>query len=438
MSLAGEVTVTGFANGGAGVAHDADGRVVFVRGALPGERVSIAYDDQRASFAKAHVVEVIEASEHRVDPLCPAAAAGAGCCDLAYAEPGYAARLRADALADVLRRIGRFTPGDGRTPEAPGLRALADDPTGWRVRTRPAVGPSGEVGLRVRGSADLITVPCAGPVPTMLTGLADLGARPGTELAVALGSDGARHVAELAPAAPVGGGRGRRADGRGRRADGRGRRAAQSARGRRSAARSTRLLDGAESVTQELGGHRWEVPVTGFWQAHRAAPEAYARTVREMVAQAGIPDRPLRVWDLYGGAGVLGAALLDGAADGGPAVAGIELVETDAGALAAAERALAGEPVRIRRGDVAGVVADLPAPDVVIADPPRAGAGAAVIEAVTGAAPRVVIHIGCDAGAFARDLRDYVERGYRVLDWRAFDAFPLTHHVEAIALLTGP
>lgn len=422
---AAELTVTGFANGGAGVARDDDGRVVFVRGALPGERVSVSYDDRRAAFAKAHVTAVLQPSVHRVAPLCPAAAAGAGCCDLSYAEPGYAARLRTAALEDVLRRIGRLTPGDAGVPEAPAVAELDPDPAGWRVRTRPAVGADGAIGLRVRGSAELVTAACIGPAPALFDGLDRLAPTPGAELVLAQGTDGGRHVAELAPVP-------------GSRRGASGRRAAQSARGRRSAPRRSRLLDGDELVTQEVGGHLWRVPVTGFWQAHRCAPHAYAQTVRDFVARADPSSRPLRIWDLYGGAGVLGAALLDGAAAGGPAVESIELVETDPGALAAAERALTGEPVRRHRGDTGAVVPGLPAPDVVIADPPRAGAGAAVIEAVTAARPRAVVHVGCDAAAFARDLRDYVDRGYRMLDWRAFDAFPLTHHVEAIAVLVSP
>ncbi|MFZ2509601.1 MAG: TRAM domain-containing protein, partial [Gordonia sp. (in: high G+C Gram-positive bacteria)] len=137
--------VTGFANGGAGIAHDDEGRVVFVSGALPGEVVRVQIDEQKASFARARAVEIVDASAHRVDPLCPAAAAGAGCCDLSYATPSYAVQLRASALTDVLTRIGGFTPGADGLP-APRVRGLDGSPTRWRVRTRLAVGSDGVPG----------------------------------------------------------------------------------------------------------------------------------------------------------------------------------------------------------------------------------------------------------------------------------------------------
>jgi tRNA/tmRNA/rRNA uracil-C5-methylase (TrmA/RlmC/RlmD family) len=407
-----ELAITGFANGGAGVARE-DGRVVFVAGALPGERVRARVERSQARYAQARVVDVLEASPHRIAPLCPAAAAGAGCCDLAHVDPAHARELRAGALSDVLARIGGL--------ELPGrpVLPLADRVTGVRVRTRLAVGEDGAVGLRVRGGAELITERCAGPDPALLADAGGLGADPGGELVLALGSDGRRHAAGL----------GRLPDGEKRRA---GRRGAQSARARRTRPRPIRLLDGEELVTQRVGGRTWRVPVTGFWQAHRAAPETYAATVAEFAGGAlGDQARGLRVWDLYGGVGTLGAALADRAA-------AIDLVETDPAALAAAGRALADLPVTAHRGDVAAVLPGLARPDLVIADPPRRGAGAGVIAAVAAAGPRAVLHVGCDAASFARDLRDWSSHGYRVLDWRAFDAFGMTHHVEAIAVLGSP
>ncbi|GAC57398.1 putative RNA methyltransferase, partial [Gordonia hirsuta DSM 44140 = NBRC 16056] len=213
-----------------------------------------------------------------------------------------------------------------------------------------------------------------------------------------------------------------------------GRRAAQAARSRAARPRASSVLTGGDLVTERVGAHTWQIPVTGFWQAHRAAPLRYAQTVQNFVAQAA-PDGRLRVWDLYGGAGVLGAGLLARTDPGGVE---IDLVESDHGAVAAARRALADEPVHIHRGEVGATIAGLPRPDVVVADPPRKGAGAAVIAAIAAAEPRIVVHVGCDAAAFARDLRDYRRHGFRVADWRAFDAFPLTHHMEAIALLVSP
>lgn len=411
-----ELTVTGFANGGEGVGREEPGgRAVFVAGALPGERVRVRLTESRPRYARGELTEVVEASPDRVASQCPAAAAGAGCCDLAEIAPRAARRLKSGALADVLARIGGL---DLTALAAPDVRLLGDDDqAGWRVRTRLAVDAHGNVGLRARGSSAVVTQPCVGPDPALLLDVAELGAAPGTELVLAVDSAGARHAVELGRVAGEAGGRGRRG--------------AQSARARRARPRPERRLDGEDFARQNVGGRTWEVPVTGFWQAHHAAPSAYAETVADFAGAVLGDTDGWRVWDLYGGVGTLGAALLDRAAS-------VDLVETDAGALVSAERALSDAPVTCRRGDVATVVSRLSRPDVVIADPPRRGAGADVVAAIAAAEPRAVVQVGCDAASFARDLRDWSSHGYRVIDWRAFDAFPLTHHVEAIAVLASP
>ncbi|WOC14354.1 class I SAM-dependent RNA methyltransferase [Gordonia sp. MP11Mi] len=426
-----DLDVTGYANGGAGVARH-DGRVVFVTGALPGERVRARIvDDKKASFARAAVVEVLDASAHRVDEQCRAAAAGAGCCDLSYVDADYARELGAIALGDVLTRIGGFGHGgSGRTHngdvpsdglEPPTVAALGDEVTGWRVRTRLAVAGDGTVGLRGRKSADLITVPCAAPVDGLLDGAAAMGGAAGTELVLAVGSDGRRHVAELA--APTGtGGRGQGRRGR-----------AQRARSARSAPRRVRTVEGDTHVVYTVGKRTWSIPVTGFWQAHHNAPAVYSATAVDLLQAVGVTG-DVHLWDLYGGAGVFTAALCD--ADSGFTVTGSDIVDTDPGALAAADRVLGDEAALTHRGQVVSTIADLARPDVVVSDPPRSGAGADVVDAIVAASPSAVVHVGCDAAAFARDLGRFAAQGYRVRAWRGFAAFPMTHHVEGMAVLT--
>lgn len=423
-----ELEVTGYANGGAGIAR-ANGRVVFVEGALPGETVLAAItDDSHAAYAKAVVTQIVDANARRIEPGCPAAAAGAGCCDLAYVEPGYARELGATALADVLRRIGGFA-FDERA--APSVEALADSSSGWRVRTRLAVGRDGRAGLRARRSAAIVTEPCAGPVAGLLEDVDALGARPGTELVLMAGTDGERHAGELeGPRSPSG----RNSGGRKGRDD-RHRRRAQQSRGARSEPRVLRNLIGDDLVTHRVGERTWQVPVTGFWQAHRNAPQVYTDAALTMLAEVGIAGR-VHAWDLYGGAGVFSGALLDGDRTHGFEVTSIDLVDTDPGALAAAEVTLAADPVRIHRGPVAATLSRLERANVVVSDPPRSGSGRSVVDAIAAAELDAVVHVGCDAASFARDLGRFAANGYRVRQWRAFDAFPMTHHVEAIAVLT--
>ncbi|ALG84670.1 class I SAM-dependent RNA methyltransferase [Gordonia phthalatica] len=419
-----ELEVTGYANGGAGIARSG-GRVVFVDGALPGETVLAAItDDKHAAYARAYAEKIVVASEHRVESACPAAAAGAGCCDLSHVTGEHARELGASALADVLRRIGGFSLDE---LPAPAVEALAPESTGWRIRTRLAVGRDGRAGLRGRRSSTIITEPCAAPVAGLLDDVDALGAKPGTELVLMSGADGDRHAGELEVLATGGGRSGNQRGGR--------RRNAQRSRGARSGPRALRNLEGDDLVTHRVGDRSWEVPVTGFWQAHRNAPKTYVDAAVTMLAGVGVTGR-VHAWDLYGGAGVFTASILDRGPAHGFEVTGVDLVDTDPGALAAAEVTLADDAVRIHRGAVASTLPGLEHAQIVVSDPPRSGSGLAVVDAIAAAGPDAVVHVGCDAASFARDLGRFAASGYRVRAWRAFDAFPMTHHIEAIAVLT--
>lgn len=420
-----ELHVTGYANGGAGIARS-DGRVVFVDGALPGERVMARItDDSQSAYMKAVAADILEASEHRIPPGCFAAAAGAGCCDLSYVAPEYARELGAAALSDVLTRIGHF---DLSERAAPTVEALAEQSTQWRIRTRLAVGADGRAGLRGRGSSDIITVPCAAPVSGLLDDVDALGAAPGTELILIADADGHRHAAELS-APHVGRGRNKKSGRDGQR------RGAQRTRGARSAPRTIRTLDGGDLVEHRVGGRTWQVPINGFWQAHRNAPQIYTDTALDMLAEVGIGG-DVHAWDLYGGAGVFTAALLDDGPSRGFTVTGVDLVDSDAGSLKAAAETLGGDRVHAHLGGVAETLTTLTKPNVVISDPPRTGAGLSVVDGIVAANPDAIVHVGCDAASFARDLGRFTAQGYRVRSWRGFDAFPMTHHLEAIAVLT--
>ncbi|MFT4199402.1 TRAM domain-containing protein, partial [Gordonia sp. (in: high G+C Gram-positive bacteria)] len=205
-------TTTALAHGGAGVAR-VDGRVVFVTGALPGETVlAEVTDDSRPAFWRARTVEVQSPSPDRVPVSCPAAAAGAGCCDLAYGTVPAIARAKAGILADALERIGGLTP-----PPALSVDAVAGGESGhrWRIRARLGVDDRGAVGFRAAHSTAIVTEPCAAPTAEMTAAVAALDPRdltPGAEIAVVHDDDGRVHVVESVTAAPRrGGGGGARA-----------------------------------------------------------------------------------------------------------------------------------------------------------------------------------------------------------------------------------
>jgi tRNA/tmRNA/rRNA uracil-C5-methylase (TrmA/RlmC/RlmD family) len=383
------------ANGGSCVAHH-EGRVVFVRYALPGERVRVRVTADRGSYWHAEVLEVIEPSDDRVASLCPIAGAdGAGCCDLAFVAPEAARVLKAEVVANQLQRLG----GHHWSGAEAGAEPLSDSgPTGWRTRVRLDVGADRRPGFHRYHSDELVTdLRCAQLPPGMLDGLADGDWPPGAQLHVAVDDDGRRHVVRTL---------------------------------RQGKQTATKVIEGGYEAVQRVGARSWRVPVTAFWQAHRDAVVVYSG----LVADWAQPGAGATVWDLYGGTGVFAAVLGDAVGESGRVLT----VDTSRAATRAARAALADLPQvdvvtdSVRRaltGQRAGA-------DVAVLDPPRAGAGRDVIDLLAAAGVPRVVHIGCEAASFARDIGLYRGHGYVVERIKVFDAFPLTHHTECVALLT--
>ena len=177
------------ANGGSCVARH-EGRVVFVRYALPGETVKVRVVGDHGSYWHADVVEVIEPSADRIDPLCPIAGVdGAGCCDLAFAEPEAARRLKGAVVANQLARLGgyQWRDEDDAVAEPVGEAGA----TGWRTRVRLDTSADGRAGFHRYHSSELVTdLDCAQLPAGMLDGLHDWVWPPGAQLHVALDDDG--------------------------------------------------------------------------------------------------------------------------------------------------------------------------------------------------------------------------------------------------------
>jgi tRNA/tmRNA/rRNA uracil-C5-methylase (TrmA/RlmC/RlmD family) len=380
------------ANGGSCVARH-KGRVVFVRYALPGEQVRVRVTADRNSYWHAEVIEVIEPSPHRIASLCPIAGVdGAGCCDLAFADPDAARALKAQVVANQLVRLG----GHHWHGHAEPLSAAG--PTGWRTRVRLDVGSDGRAGFHRYRSDELVTELRCGQLATGMTdGLAGVNWPPTAHLHVAVDDDGKRHVVST------------------------------MRQGRRT---STKVAEGNYQAVQRADRRSWRVPVTVFWQPHRDAARVYSTLVGEW-AQPGAGST---AWDLYGGAGVFAAVLGDAVGRSGRVLS----VDTSRAASRAASAALADLPqVRVITDSVRRALeAQSARADVAVLDPPRSGAGREVIDLLAAAEVPRVVHFGCEAASFARDIGLYRGHGYVVEKLRVFDAFPLTHYVECVALLT--
>ncbi|HVF14058.1 MAG TPA: TRAM domain-containing protein [Acidimicrobiales bacterium] len=398
----GEVVLvpTAVVAGGAALAHDADGRVVFVEGALPGERVTVRLTEVRKDFARARAVEILEASPDRVAPPCPALAAGCGGCTWQHVTPEAQVGYKAEIVVDALRRIGRMAdpPTPSETPlPGPALRTTA--------RLAVSAG-SDRAGHRARHDSRAVeTDSCLAAHPLLEELIVDGRYPDASEVLLRVGVASGERLVQVEPAAAAANvqvpgdvlvvGRG---DGR------------------------------PGFVHEEVAGRRFRVSAGSFFQPGPVAAEGLVTAVSEAVGEA-LPAGGHLV-DAYAGVGLLASTL--GAARG----ARVTAVESDRTAVADARVNLADLDARVVRSEVgrwrrrAGKKA--PPVDVVVADPSRPGLGRPGVAALVAlAAPRLVL-VSCDPASLGRDTALLSAAGYRLTSVAMVDAFPHTFHVETV------
>jgi tRNA/tmRNA/rRNA uracil-C5-methylase (TrmA/RlmC/RlmD family) len=366
--------------------------VVFVRHALPGERVTVEITELHRGYLRGDAVEVHEAAPDRVTPPCPHARPGrCGGCDLQHVAADAQLAWKTTVVREQLSRLAGFADEE---IDRLGVRVerLPGGTLGWRTRIRYTVDAAGRAGLLQHRSHQVVPIDRCRIAHPSLQAL-DLTTRHWpTETSV-------EAVASTGGDVTV---------------------------------RSDRLLDGPAEVTELAAGRRWQIPAEGFWQVHPDAADTLVTAVLDLLRPA--PGET--AWDLYGGAGLFAAALA------GRTSARVTVVESAPLGVAAARTNLAdlaGVEVVHARVETALARRRITGPvDLVVLDPPRSGAGAAVVRAVVAAAPRAVAYVACDPAALARDLATFGRAGWRTAALRAFDLFPMTQHVECVALLTPP
>ncbi|PZF95280.1 class I SAM-dependent RNA methyltransferase [Micromonospora deserti] len=396
-----ELTVDAVAPGGHCVAR-VDGQVVFVRHALPGERVVAEVTEVHRGFVRADAVTVLRAAPERVEPPCPYAKPGrCGGCDLQHVAPAAQLDWKAAVVREQLTRLGGLT--DAELARL-GVRveALPGGRLGWRSRVRYAVDAAGRAGLLKHRSHEVVPVDrclIAHPAIQELPVLTASGARwPEADAVETVASTGGDvTVTAVADGVP-------------------------------------RPVSGPERVRERAAGREWVLPASSFWQVHPAA----ADTLVDAVLGQLDPRPGETAWDLYGGAGLFAAALAGRVGDTGR----VTLVESAGPGVAAARENLRDLPrveVVAARVEAALARRRITGPvDVVVLDPPRSGAGSRVVRDLVAAGPRAVAYVACDPAAFARDVRTFTGQGWQLAALRGFDLFPMTQHVELVGLLLPP
>ncbi|MCB8908235.1 MULTISPECIES: class I SAM-dependent RNA methyltransferase [unclassified Streptomyces] len=421
-----EVEVGPVAHGGHCIARTEAGRVLFVRHALPGERIvaRVTEGEETSRFLRADAITILDPSKDRVEAPCPFAGPGkCGGCDWQHAKPGAQRRLKGEVIAEQLLRLAGLTPEeagwDGTVMPAEGDKLPQGEVPQWRTRVQYAIDADGNAGLRKHRSHEVEVIDhCMIAAP----GVSELGIEKhdwenmaSVEAIAASGSGDRQVILTPKPGGrlplveldkPVSVLRVDEKDG------------------------GVHRVHGRAFVRERADDRTYRVGNGGFWQVH---PKA-AQTLMLAVMQGLTPRKGETALDLYCGVGLFAGAIADRVGDQG-AVLGIESGKR---AVEDARHNLAAFPrVRIEQGKVESVLprTGITEVDLIVLDPPRAGAGKQTVHHLAGLGARRIAYVACDPAALARDIAYFAERGYKVRTLRAFDLFPMTHHVECVAIL---
>lgn len=381
------VTIEKIAHGGHFIARHL-GAVIFVRHAIPGEEVEIEITGTGSSFNRADVVSVVTASKDRVSAPCPFAhRSGCGGCDFQHISLGRQRELKADVITEQFSRIAKKE-----------LRIEVEEvggPLGYRTRFSAVTTRDGALGFRQARSNKVIPVSdCRILQPEInYQELSNRKWKGDLQVEVSFSSTGERTIATgyTRDESPV------------------------------------RTSEGPDVASYKVNEFPLEVSQRSFWQSHKLAPQVLTEAVLKYAAiESGD-----HVLDLYGGVGLFTSQFLDLVGDAGR----IDLVEGSKSATGDALRNFANfARVGIHTGDVEKILPRFAKADVIVLDPPREGAGKNVVASMVALKPRTIVYVACDPAALARDTAYLETCGYALSEIRAFDLFPMTQHIESVAL----
>jgi tRNA/tmRNA/rRNA uracil-C5-methylase (TrmA/RlmC/RlmD family) len=374
-------TIEKVAHGGHFIARH-EGAVFFIRHGIPGEKVVVEITSTGKSFNRADVLEVIEPSADRVKAPCSYAhRLGCGGCDFQHIDIGRQRELKSEVITEQFARIAKME-----------LKVEVEEvaePLHWRTRAILNIDGSGKAGFFGSRSHSSIQIDdCLTCVPELeLTEITSRKWQPSTKLEISANKTGDRIIA------------------------------------------GAEVFEGPEELIEVVGENTFQVSHSSFWQSHKSAPTVLTAAVMEF-AELQKGDQVL---DLYGGVGLFTAAALSAVGTEGR----VDLVEASSSAIGDAKinfESVAN--VNIYLGDVAKIMPRIGSADVVILDPPRDGAGQLVLQQISSLNPGRIVYVACDPAALARDSAFAKELGWQLSKVRAFDLFPMTHHIEMVALFT--
>jgi len=380
-----ETEIEKVAHGGHFIARH-EGAVFFIRHGIPGEKCRVVITSIGSSFNRGDVVEVLDPSPDRVSPPCSYAhRSGCGGCDFQHISMARQRHLKSDVITEQFARIAKMDLRIEVEEVSPALH--------WRTRSIATTNSVGRLGFYGARSHRVVAIDdCIIMAPDMkMPELAARSWKADVRIEIAVSSMKERNIALATKESKA------------------------------------RLTEGNQTLHEEVMGKVLEVSQDSFWQSNASAAATLTGAVLEY-AKLGNGDHVL---DLYGGAGLFTSVMVDIIGIDGA----IDLIEGSKSATGDAARNFAKNPnVKIATGDVAHHLPRITSADVVVLDPPREGAGKTVVSEIVRLTPRRVVYVACDPAALARDTGYFLEKGYTLSTIRAFDLFPMTHHIECVAL----
>jgi 23S rRNA (uracil1939-C5)-methyltransferase len=422
--------------GGSGIAHqtegDGTGRAVFVPFTLPGEIVEARLQEQSDSFGDASLVQVLTASQDRVQPRC-AHFGSCGGCNYQHASYTAQVQIKVDILHETLHRAGLTA--------LPQIEAVAGDPWAYRNRTRLRVAELDgmlHAGYNRRGSNEFLAIhecPILAPLLWRAAeALLQIAAQPSpssqwlpnaVEVEFFTTADETKlqmtifvskqqsgfnkfceHMQRLVPELTG--------------ADA----SLMQTKGPQRRSQNTRQLEtwGAPGLSYRVAGEDYWVSRGGFFQVNRSLVGDLVRIVTKGRGGA-------LAWDLYAGVGLFSRVL----AHAFQQVVAVETAATDLSNTfkGPGRYAVAATTVEFLRS----AVIQRARPELIVMDPPRAGVGAEVCALLGRIAAPEIVYVSCDPVTLARDLKSLTEAGYAIAELHMVDMFPQTFHLETVAVL---
>ena len=380
-----ETEIEKVAHGGHFIARH-EGAVFFIRHGIPGEKCRVVITSTGSSFNRGDVIEVLTPSPVRVSPPCSYAhRGGCGGCDFQHISMAHQRQLKSDVITEQFARIAKMDLHIEVEEVSPSLH--------WRTRAIATTNSVGRLGFYGARSHNVVPIDdCIIMAPDMkMPELAARSWKSDVRIEIAVSSMKERNIALATKESKA------------------------------------RLTEGNQTLHEEVMGKHLEVSQDSFWQSNASAPATLTRAVLDYTELRNGDH----VLDLYGGVGLFTSVMVELVGIDGA----IDLIEGSKSATSDATRNFAKNPnVKITTGDVALHLPRITSADVVVLDPPREGAGKSVVSEIVRLRPRRVVYVACDPAALARDTGYFLEKGYTLSTIRAFDLFPMTHHIECVAL----